>query len=188
MTFPENEHLLDLQKILKRHPDLQGKYDALLAECLLLKEKSKEAEAYALRMFKRIAPPSIHHAAFARITLMISKGEWQKALKESYMLKEKMEKDTQFWSEQSSLIRFGSPLYAYTLLRIAMLEQAAGATSNELKAWEDLESCLRPSVHKVNIPSYHPEDAALFEQAFRLQDVSLSDYIQYRKSLLLKLG
>jgi len=188
IAFPEaeSEDFHILQKTLSRHPELQGKYDALIAKTLLLKEKSKEAETYAARVKKRAAAASTHHASFAEITFLIAKGELQKALKDSYLLKEKMEKDSKFWSGQSALVRYGSPLYAYTLLRIAMLEQSAGTSSGEIKAWEDLENYLHPSSQRLNAATYHPESAAVFEQAFRVHDVSLNDYIQHRKKTLVK--
>jgi hypothetical protein len=169
----QDEPLLNkLKGLLDRHPELHAKYDPLIAQRLLTENDS----ALALNTLKRIGKEAPYFAQFAHASLLISQGSFSAALEEAQRLKQALEVDDLFWEKQSQAVRHGSSLYAFNLLRIAMLEQKVGTADGERLAWEELE--------KKEGKTYHPEAMFLLEQAFREQDLSLKDYIAYRKAQL----
>lgn len=175
------EALSGLEKWIRRHPELHAKYDAAIAQKLLSSSESGLASGYASATLKRIGGFSPHYTQFSRTTLTITDGKLAEALAESKKLKAGMEEDLSFWDKRGRVIRYGSLLYAYNLLRIAMLEKTAGSPEGELSAWRDLKKCAGWQDAQPDSIAYDPEAYLLIQENFHKQDISLLDYIKYRE-------
>lgn len=172
-----------LEKVISRHPELETKFGALIAErCLQLNDKTS-AKKHALAAIKRTGSSS-YYEQFAKTSLQIADGKTKDALSASKGLKLEMEEDTAFWEKQDSLVRHGSLLYAFNLLRIAFLEKEAGTPITEMKAWEDFEKHLGSVNAGFMVKTDHPEAYQMLAQSFSDQNISLLDYIQHRKQVL----
>ena len=176
-----------LNKVIKRHPELHPKFDGLIVERLLGRDKVDEASAYVKPMFERIKEVCPYHAAFASTSLNIAQGKLQDALMQSKKLKTTMENDASFWESQNKFPRYGSILYAYNLLRIALLQKNTGTSKDELSAWNELQKIAGWSEEGSNDSIYYdPEAYHLLEKNFRIGSISILDYIQHRKNELSK--
>lgn len=173
--------VVKLEKIIKRHPELHAKYDAPMAQKLLSSSTSGLASGYAAATLKRVGDSSPYYTQFAKATLMIVEGKLAEALLGAKQLKETMEGDQAFWENSGKTVRHGSLLFAYNLLRIAMLEKAAGSPQGELLAWGEFEKFG----NEPSSQTYDPEAYLLLQQNFQKQNVSLLDYIHYRKASLI---
>ena len=172
-----------LQKILKNHPELHAKYDGAIAQKLLGSSENGLAKIYGKAALKRMGGFSPYYSDFSKATLLISEKKLSEALDEAKKLKENMDHDASFWEKKSDVARHGCILYAFNLLRIAMLEGAAGTGEGELKAWKVLkENAGWTSVPQPASRTYDPEAYLLIQENFQHQDVSLLDYIKYRES------
>ena len=124
--------LNELESLMKVHPELHGKYDASLAQTLLIKDQIPQAEKYAQATFKRTQNDFIgNYHEFAATSLLIGNGKYQEALIQAQNLKEKMN------SESSNL---GTTLYFFNLIRLAVLHQQAGNDQEEKQLWEEVKN------------------------------------------------
>jgi hypothetical protein len=172
-----------LQKILKNHPELHAKYDGAIAQKLLGSSENGLAKLYGKAALKRMGDFSPYYSDFSKATLLIAEQKLAEALHKAKTLKESMDNDAVFWEKKSDVARHGCILYAFNLLRIAMLEGAVGAGEGELKAWQALkENAGWTSVPKPASNTYDPEAYALIQENFQHQDISLHDYIKFRET------
>lgn len=177
----EDSDLQKLQVPISRHPELHAKFDAVIAQALLSQRLGEKAQGYAAATLKRIEGETPYHSRFAQTTLLIEKGDFAQALSEAKQLKQDLEKDTAFWKSQDALVRPGSLLYAFDLLRIAMLEQKAGTRQGELAAWSEFEKNAGWTEVPADSKRFDPEAYQFLKQNFHDQEISLVDYIQFRK-------
>lgn len=180
----EREAFAKLDNLLDRQSILHAKYDPLIVERLLQLGETKRAEPYANATFKRLGNETPYHTAFSKTSLLIAQKSYSAALEQAKKLKTSMEADTAFWQAQSPSVRFGSCLYAFNLLRIAMLEQEIGASQAERLAWEELEKSAGWTEAVASHPWSDHEAYALLEKNFTLEQVSLKDYIAHRKAVI----
>lgn len=173
-----------LERLIKKHPALHEKYDAQIVQRLLGTGAKGAAGAYASLVFKRIEDFSPHYKQFSATSLLVGEEKWGEALTAAKELKEKMEKDTPFWEQGSQIVRHGSILYGYNLLRIALLEGKAGSPSTELKAWKTLKPYLEGSAKTSFPPAYDTEAYTLIQENFNKGGLPLLDYISYRERQL----
>jgi len=175
------EALLKLEKIIRRHPELHAKYDGAIAQKLLSSSERGLANSYASAALKRVGSFSPYYTQFANVSLMIAEGNLADALGEAKGLKKSMESDDSFWERQSHVVRYGSLLYAYNLLRIAMLEKTAGSGEGELLAWKELKQNAGWQGADIVSKTYDPEAYVLIRENFQKQEISLLDYINHRE-------
>jgi len=161
-----DELLAQLQGIMARHDELHARYDGELAQSLLSHNRSHVAEGYAHSIAERIGQRYDFAAQFTKGTFLISEREYLEALRESIALKLALE------NEQREDLQ---TLYAYNLLRIAMLQQEAGTEEGELAAWEELRHNLPQDLEGGARTGYYH-----LVQNFRKGNVSLIDYINER--------
>lgn len=158
-------NLEQLQAIMKRHPELESKYEGPLAQTLLITGQVPLAQTYIEDIFKRTQPDHLQlYQNYTQTSVLIDKGSYADALQSAKQLK----------SDLDQLNEGANPiLYAYNLIRLAMLYQQKGQPEAELKAWEELQN--QPQRVK-----------AVFEanQAFQVGNASLTQYIEGRKSAL----
>ena len=181
------EAFKSLEKPLASHPELRAKFGTLIAQRLLSLGETKKADRYISACLKRTrALTSAYYSRFADNTLAIAHGKYGAALEEAKRLKADLEKDDAFWQERDRLVKSGTVLYAYNLVRIAALERQMGSKEGELRAWEELVQNAGWKGQPVNGKMYDPEAYALLAQNFSQGDVSLLDYIEQRKKELMK--
>lgn len=177
--------LLQLQKMLKKHPQLHAKYDGAIAQKLLATSEKGLAVSYGKATLKRIGDISPYHQEFSRVSLLIAEEQLAEALERAKALKVKMENDHGFWEKKSDLVRYGCILHAYNLLRIAMLEKAAGTPAGELAAWQELKKNAGWDGETPASKTYDPEAYRLIQENFQANEISLIDYIHEREKLVL---
>lgn len=162
VASPE-EAFQKLQEILKARPELNAKYDGLLAQTLINRNNLQEAEVYAKRTLTRTDSDHLpFYTDYSETTLLICNQQYQEALIKALQLKQQM--------VDSNHQGYGNTLFVFNLLRIAMLEQQAGTAEDELKAWQAL---------KGNEKGY-----ALLQQHFEEGGVSLANYIEAREKAI----
>lgn len=133
----QKEAVQGLESTLKRVPELRTKFDALLAQQFLLEGNASKAETFANPVLKRTEKNKLpFYIDFSQITLLISQGNFQKALDQTLALKQKM-------IEQPLPHNFGDGLFAFNLLRQALLYQQLGDLANEKKTWQELKQYAR---------------------------------------------
>lgn len=177
--------LKNLEKPLDRHPELQAKFGTRIAQRLLGLGDADKANPYAKAALIRSHDlTSSYYSRFSHNSLLISQGKYQEALDEAKRLKDDLDKDDPFWERQDKLVRSGTILYAYNLLRIASLERQLGYKEDEIKAWDELVKNAGWKGEPANMKTYDPEAYALLAQNFKQGNVSLLDFIERRKQEL----
>lgn len=135
---PEDEKLYKIMReAILPVPDLQRKYEPVIAQKLLDTHKIDQALAVAGRSLQRVKKEVPLHAAYGETSLLIEQGNFQKALENAVALKEQM--GTAYLSE----LKAGSVLYVHNLLRIACLQQRLQNRPGEKSAWDELDAVLR---------------------------------------------
>jgi len=166
----------NLEKILTKRPELNSKYDALLAQALLIKDRPQDAIPYAERTLARTAKENLPiYQEFSNATLLIAQGNFNEALQHSGNIKLKIDTIRKADNPNKEV---GETLYAYNLIRIPLLEKQLGNTSNELAAWENLKAYLYEN-QEEHSPELR-ETRVIFDNLFAEGSVSLKNYIDYR--------
>lgn len=160
------ENFAQLETLLNRHPELQAKYDGLVAQNLVIDNEPAKAQVFADRTFKRVQSDGVgFYEDFSRTTLLISKGEYQEAAIQAKKLKDQL--------QVAPTSEFGPQLYVFNLIRLAFLYQQLNQPQEELATWNELEN------YKGNV------DAVLAaQQLFKEGQTSLSHFVNERKKLL----
>ncbi|MCH9614604.1 MAG: hypothetical protein SP1CHLAM54_14330 [Chlamydiia bacterium] len=109
----------DMSKLLKSHPELKGRYGAVL-------DQRKIAQGEKVHVNLDDGSP---YAAFAKTTETIVDGRIEEALKEALDLKANLDIREEY----------GKVLAAYNLMRIASLYQELGEFANEKKTLKELK-------------------------------------------------
>lgn len=180
----KNDDLVKLQKLIQKHPELHAKYDGAIAQQLLSSSEKGLATSYGKATLKRIGDFSPYYKEFSSCSLLIADQKLTEALQNAKTLKASMDSDDRFWEKKSELVRHGCILYAYNLLRIAMLEKAAGTPKGELSAWAEMKKNAGWHGTQPTSRTYDPEAYLLLGQNFQNQETSLLDYIKYREDAL----
>lgn len=128
--------LADLRRLLESSPNLQAKYDGLIAQQLILEKKIDEAKPYIEQTFSRVkGEDSPYYIDYSKTSIALASGKKEEALKEAYLLHDKM---LQVAPADRS-VQFGGVLYAFNLIRIALLEKDFQNKDAEKKAWQELQ-------------------------------------------------
>ena len=180
----KNDQFVQLQKLIRKHPELHAKYDGAIAQKLLSNSEKGLATSYGRATLKRIGDFSPYYKEFSTCSLLIADQKLKEGLQNAKALKASMDSDDRFWEKKSELVRHGCILYAYNLLRIAMLEKVAGTPKGELEAWAEMKKNAGWHGSKPTSRTYDPEAYFLLQQNFQNQDISLLDYIKYREEVL----
>lgn len=169
--------LAQLEKIMKKHPELCAKYDALLGQSLIANIAPKQAMIYVDRALKRTNQP--YYQEYSQTSLKITQESFEEALQEALSLKEKILLDQQYWARLDQ----SSALYAFNLLRIALLSQKKGDKASELSAWQEIKSYNTSPQKDNKIGQFGFKQ--LFSH-FTVQETTLLDYIKIREEDLRK--
>lgn len=129
--------LNELEDLLKRYPDLRAKYDGAVAQSLLLSARPALATPFAEAVFTRTSPDRLDpYKEFSQTSLLISTGEYPKALERALELQKRLDAGK---SDPDSA------LYAFNLIRIAVLRNQAGQFAEEKEAWTSVRNYLAAS-------------------------------------------
>lgn len=128
--------LSDLRRLLESSPNLQAKYDGLIAQQLILEKKIDEANPYIQQTLSRVkGEDSPYYLDYSKTSIALASGKKEESLKEAYALRDKM---LQVKPADRS-VQFGGVLYAFNLIRIALLEKEFQNKDAEKKAWQELQ-------------------------------------------------
>lgn len=127
---------------------------------------------------------SAYYSRFRKTSLLIAGDNYVQALQDAKQLKADLEKDDLFWSQKDPMVKSGSILYAYNLMRIATLEHEVGSRADELRAWEELVDNAGWEKKPSNLKTYDPEAYGLLAANFQKGEVSLRDFIEERRAAL----
>ncbi|MBI3236098.1 MAG: hypothetical protein HYZ48_00035, partial [Chlamydiales bacterium] len=188
LESPDKKIFSQLEKPLSSSAEVQAKFGALVAQKFLTLKDAKNAENFMKQSWKRTQNLlSPYYAAFSKTSLLIARGDLKKALELSKDLKTQMTKDTSFWDHQDKMIRSGSLLYAYNLIRIATLEKEIGSIEAEMLVWEEF---LCNAGLATGSPSKmaDPEAYSTLIRTMQDKNLSLYDYIAERREETEKSG
>ncbi len=172
-----------LEKPLKRHPELQAKFGSLIAQHCLGLEEHKTGLKYAAASLKRTQKLSLpYYTQFSKNSLNIVNGKFAQALGSAKELKAQMESDSAFWDSRDKMVRSGHLLYAYNLLRIASLERETGSKEGELAAWNELlKNAGWGGSAPVSSKTYDPEAYQALGRTFQDGEISLVEFVRERQ-------
>lgn len=160
------EKILD---ILKRHPELHGKYDGLIAQAFLAKGNADLALPFAEQSLDLTEQNHLPlYADFSKITLLISKEKYNDAYRSSLELKKQIEENEKNFST--------NVLYIFNLLRLAELEQQVGTQKGELVALKEL----------LKLAKEGSEGMQALAANYQEGDVSLISYLERKIKMLQK--
>ena len=178
--------LKNLQVQLKKMPELIPSYQwKIIQQCLFLKDVQSARSLLKTSRFTSKSSQDIYFQRFSEISILITNQEYIKAYEESLLLKEDLYADHAFWEKQA-YSSYGSDLFAYNLLRIALLSQFTQRKEAELAAWGEVKKfggdgkAAASEISGINI-----HDCKRLFASFSEEGVSLQDYILHRESLLL---
>lgn len=141
-TEEQEEALSKLLSILASTPDMGPIYDGTVAQIFLAANKPKEAAPYLEKSLSRTTSQELpHFASFAKASLMIQEGKWDEALKESMDLKAALQTQND------------SSLYAFNVLRLALINKHLGKKDGEKAAWKEWQE-------KKDLPAFQKVSAA----------------------------
>lgn len=178
------EAYLRLKEIMSKHPELHAAYDAPLAQTFLNRGEPIEARPYADAALLRTHSDHLeYYADYASTTLLIAEQQFQEALNSAKALQTKMT-DVLTAESNRKTRSFGDVLFAFNLLRIAILQQELGDKAGELESWRQWKQYAglgkETSTAKVDAAAFR-----LVIQQLAVGAVSLPDYISYREKVLL---
>lgn len=158
-----NDNLQKLSEIVARQPELEAKYDGLMAQTYLLLNQPQEAKPLIERNLKRIQEDP-YALSSAKISLLVGEGKIQEAYNESLKLKETIKKAN---------IDTVPILYLYNMYRIHSLSLFVASKEEQkknLQEWMDLEKRgLSVGVTPVLFND--------FMQVLNVGDVSFQNYL-----------
>lgn len=164
-TATATNDLDQLQAIMKRHPELKSKYEGSLAQTLLVTGQIAQAQIFIDDIFNRTQPDHLKlYQDYTEASLLIGQGNYTEALTRAKALKESLDQQK---GDANPV------LYAFNLVRLAMLYQETEQPQEELRVWEDLQ-------HQ----SQQIKGMLTVAQAFQIGNASLIQYAQERKNSL----
>ncbi len=159
----------ELNNLFVKLPNLRTQYQGQLIQDLLKRAKIEKALLYSQSVFEGLKDDISLYIQFSKISLNITQCSYEKALTDSYTLKNEIDS-----SSQKEDLFF---LNLYNLLRIAFLEKTLGHKGNELEVLVE----IKDRYFKENDTQKRLHN--LFKDT---NDISLIDYVDYRKKTIEK--
>ncbi len=177
----EHKKAMDkLQEILSRRKDLQEKYFGVLAQTYLNESNGQKAELFAKKTFLSLEEKSLpFYKAYAETSLLIGENKLDMALERAKNLKELLIAKQEADKNDSYPLLFG-----FNLIRIAYLHQSLHQQSEELHAWEEVETYLNNIQASEANSKTTPSPQALISKHFQEGEISFKRYIEERKKSL----
>lgn len=157
------QYLSGMKKILVKHPELHGKYDAPIAQTLIFAGNVNETQEFTSSVMQRVKEDETpSHISYAENTLIVNQKKYKEALDRAIALKKEVNPET---SDDNEI------LYGMNLIRIATLLQEVGTKDDEIVAWQEFE----------DYAAKHEKGMKELINRFSDGNVTLFDYIEYRK-------
>ncbi|MBA3815131.1 MAG: hypothetical protein H0X29_01145 [Parachlamydiaceae bacterium] len=171
-----------LTTLMNAHPELHPAYDGSLGQTLLNRGQTIEAKSFIVNTLQRTKAESLMlYNNFATTTLLISESLYKEALEKSQILQQTM---IDGLSQNSSERSFSEVLFAFNLLRIAMLQQQLGNAQEELQAWQQWKNYAGLDRSSNQPLTINPMAFRMVIQQLATGNIALPDYITYREKLL----
>jgi hypothetical protein len=149
---------------LKQCPSLQKAYQGEVTQDLISIGKLDLAEGLDLKSVSQLKTEFPYEGMFSEISLLIEKNFFQKALELSVSLKIDLEKKEKKFT----------PLYAYNLIRLALLHAKVGNPVGEKSCFDELKYLSQENLS---------ENLSVFlDQSFKSGEFSLNDFVEERPS------
>lgn len=176
--------LAKLEKITQEYPELQPKYEGIIAQFLLLQKEEQKASLFSKKILKRVQTDELPiYSRFTEITLLTSQGNYQEALSQSQALHKELldsfQSPPHSKSDSSTAL-----LFAYNLLRIAMLNKQTEHKEGEIKAWQEWERYAAIDKENKDPLFIDPKSFGKIKDFFKEGNFSLDQYIGRRKEIL----
>lgn len=153
----EESSIQKLLPLLKKHPELAKKYDALIAQVLLTERVMPETEAVLGRLIARNQSALPRYYQLSYVAQCILRKDFDAALDVSLQLKEKAEPN--------------SYLYGLNLIHIASIYRAMGNEEQEKYAWNAVYDFLQDS---TNDPKGIKKE---INKLYRQENTSFCEYL-----------
>lgn len=178
LTKEENQEnrkaILDnLKGNLKKHPELHARYDGIISQTLLIQNMPKEAEQFEMSALNQLQREDLtNFQQFAENSLLISNQKYQEALTASFTLKDNLIKQAEKNTEKADSLSLGDTLFAFNLLRIAVLQQQVGSVEGEKEAWKEWQK------YSIGTPLFSKQAFQTVSSLFDEGRVKLENYIK----------
>lgn len=174
----QEESFKKLVALLDRHPELHAKYDGLIAQTLLNRSQTAEAQKFAQGALDRTRSENDpFYSDFAQTTMLIAESKYADALQRAEALKQKM---LPLVTKERN---FGGLLYADNLVRIGMLQQQLGDTKGELQTWQEWKK-LAGFSKESSVNEIDPLSFQAINSLYSEGKISLMNYIEFREKSL----
>lgn len=172
-----------LTALMNIHPELHPAYDGAIGQALLNRGETMKAKPFIVNTLQRTqAEHLMLYNKFAAATLLMSEAQYKEALEKSQALQQTMldHLNQGAHTEHS----FSEVLFAFNLLRIAMLQQQLGNAKEELQAWQEWKNYAGLDRTSKQSPAINPAAFRIIIQQLATGNIALPDYIAYREELL----
>ncbi len=154
-----------LEALMQRHPELKPKYEGAIAQTLLIEQQPDRAEKMIEDIFNRAKFDYLRsYQDYTRASLLITKGLYIEALQYAQQLRAHLD---QIHPQNNPI------LYAFNLIRLALLHQKLKSPQEELKVWEEFQ--IRTKIS---------DTALVVSQMLNTNQALLNQYIEERKTAL----
>ncbi len=122
-----------LQHLIARYPELNSKYNGQIAQILITQGLNNKAENFVQKSSTNLSKDEdmAYYLIFSNISQLIGQQKYKEALDTALHLKDQLLK-----LPEDSKSDYDN-LFAYNLLRIAILQKEAGNPESELSAWSE---------------------------------------------------
>jgi hypothetical protein len=178
-------YLANLKTYIKKHPELSQRFENPMLQRFIAQGETKLSVPLIEKALGKVIEKPSYYDRFGRASLLITNGLTEKALNESLLLKNDLILDSDFWRESQRKHR-GSVLFAFNLLRVAMLYQSLHKTNEEYAAWREFKRYAKWEEGETSLDTemLDPYAFALLENHFKDQALTLRDYIHFRERSL----
>jgi poly(3-hydroxyalkanoate) synthetase len=172
-----------LTALMNSHPELHPAYDGAIGQTLLNRGLITDAKPFIVNTLKRTRAESlILYNEFASATLLISEAHYKEALEKALALQQTMLDDLNQGANSDR--SFSEVLFAFNLLRIAMLHQQLNNDKEELQSWQQWKSYAGLDKAPNKTLAINPVAFRMIIQQLATGKIALPDYIAYREKLL----
>ena len=179
--------LTKLKNLTDSYPELHSRYDGLIAQLLITQGDSEGARPYANRTFSRTAQNNLpYYSDFSHTTLLIANDQHQQALEKALALKDQLIENAAQNKTAPQNRNFGDTLFAYNLLRIAMLKKELGPPEEEIQAWKEWKQYARIGGQSPSNDYFAAEAFIALNNQVGEDNFSLLQYIEAREEELLE--
>lgn len=169
-TADKEEALIKIKDITEEYPELQPRFDGLIAQLLLTQNNPEEAQKFAERNLSRISEDDLtSYSNFSKTTLLIAQEKYDAALQNALELKQTLLEE-----------KANDALFAYNLLRIGMLQQTLGLHEAENMTWREWKQ-FSDATSQISID---PQPFIAINSMISEGSFTLDDYIKERENFL----